>query len=242
MISVTAPTVSANANLFNVGSTGIDVSWPMSNCNAKPSSDAAFGIVGVTGGLDFTSNNCLFSEAHWFNQLSLYMNTGFPGVDYASKADHSPLHCVYSDDACLAYNYGYNAAAYAMLYAASQNIHSTVWWLDVETENSWTNSAADNQASIQGSIDAIKRAVILPTIGIYSTPYQWKVITNNWRNGLPNWVGTGSSLRADAIRACSGNNFTGGGTMLTQYTLELDHDYVCYDAANWHAGSVLLPV
>jgi hypothetical protein len=127
----------------------------------------------------------------------------------------------------MAYNYGFNAAEYALLYAASQNVHATNWWLDVETENSWSPSYQENRASLQGMIDAIKQGTIFSNIGIYSTPLQWRQITGGWKNGLPNWVGTGSTQRADAINACSGSDFTAGGTQLTQYIQKLDQDYVC---------------
>ena len=81
--------------------------------------------------------------------------------------------------------------------------------------------------TLLGMVDAIKRNTIFSQIGVYSTPLQWQQITGGWKNGLPNWVGTGSDARRDALAACQGSNFTGGGTLLTQYTPELDRDYVC---------------
>jgi hypothetical protein len=214
-------------SMYPPGSTGSDVSWPKSNCSASPPSQASFGIVGATGGLDFARNNCLFSEASWFPHLALYMNTGYPGISVGRNFASGPKHCSLTDNVCLAYNYGFAAAEYGLLYAASQNVHSTSWWLDVETENSWTPNVLANRASIQGMIDAIKQNTVIAVIGIYSTPLQWKQITGNWRNNIPNWVGTGSTRRSDALAACRGNDFTGGGTQLTQYILQLDHDYVC---------------
>ena len=155
------------------------------------------------------------------------MNTGYPGAAIASHYAANPRHCPLSNDVCLAYNYGFNAAGYALLYAASQNAHSTVWWLDVETENSWSANHQTNRAALLGMIDAIKRNTIFSAIGIYSTPLQWKHIMGDWHNGLPNWVGTGSTGRSVAIATCHGSNFTGGGTLLAQYTRKLDRDYVC---------------
>ncbi len=129
---------------------------------------------------------------------------------------------------CLAYNYGFASAEYALMYADSQNVSANTWWLDVETENSWSDNKADNRASIQGAIDAINRgSFFTPTVGIYSTPHQWKEITGGWKNQLPAWIGTGSEDRKDAISACSDEPFTGGTTELTQYILEIDHDYSC---------------
>jgi len=45
---------------YNAGSIGTDVSWP--NCRASAAGDNAFGIVGVTGGLDFKPNPCMYLE------------------------------------------------------------------------------------------------------------------------------------------------------------------------------------
>lgn len=226
IIFFSSVTVAAQG-LYQAGSTGVDVSWPPANCKAAEPSDTAFGIVGVTGGLDFKPNNCLLTEASWFTSRSLYMNTGYPGAALAAEHANGPHQCEPQDNRCVAFDYGYNAAEYALLYAASQNVHSTAWWLDVETENSWSTNAQENRAALNGMIAAIHRTVFFPTIGIYSTPKQWKQIMGNWQNNLPNWVGTGSSERSDALAACQGSDFTGGGTQLTQYILKLDHDYVC---------------
>jgi hypothetical protein len=215
-------------NIYPSGKTGNDISWPPSNCNAEPPDFSAFGIVGVTGGLNFTQNPCLFRESHQFDQLSLYINTGYPGAEKAQKYKNSKYSCPDISIPCTAYNYGFAAAEYALMYADSQNVNANTWWLDVETENSWTKNTAENRASIQGAVDAIKKGSFFrPTIGIYSTPHQWKVITGDWKNMLPAWIGTGSTERKDAIAACSDHPFTGGTIHLTQYVLELDHDYVC---------------
>lgn len=219
----------AALGLYSVGKTGVDVSWPPSNCAAQRPAGAAFGIVGVNGGRAFTRNTCLLGEAGWFASPALYMNADYAGPNYARKlhAADKPRHCAPADNRCIAYNYGFNAAEYALLYATSQNVHTTQWWLDVETANSWSADPAQNRADIQGMTDAIMRTAFLPAIGVYSTPRQWRIITDDWRSGLPNWVGTGSTHASDAAGACQGADFTGGGTVLAQYVLALDHDYVC---------------
>ena len=77
LISFIAISGAANAQgQYISGSVGVDVSYP--NCRAKISG-AAFGIVGVNGGKSFTSNPCLKDEASKFKNLSLYVNTGYPG-------------------------------------------------------------------------------------------------------------------------------------------------------------------
>lgn len=215
----------AAENPYVAGSTGYDVSWP--NCKAQPPLMPPWGVVGVTGGLNFRQNPCLKAESNWFLNLSLYANTGYAGAAAARKYAPFPRYCHTDDEACLAYNFGFNAGKYAVEYAASQGVHAAMWWLDVETENSWSDNVQLNRASIQGEADAIKRYTVVATVGAYSYPGQWDRITGTWRPGWPNWSATGSLERGDALSFCNGHNFTGGPTWLAQYTVRLDQDYAC---------------
>jgi hypothetical protein len=218
----------AALNPYPVKSTGIDVSWPKSNCQAKPPTGTVFGIIGVSGGLDFKVNACLRQEAAWFgNNYSLYLNTGYPGADRGLRYQSSPEQCDRTALDCLAYNYGYNAALYALTYASRQNVHTTNWWLDVETDNSWTDDPAQNIQSLQGMITALQQHTFLPTIGIYAYPGQWNLITDSWHNGLTAWIATGSSSRSAAVADCQAPDFTGGRIIVSQYTQALDEDYSC---------------
>ena len=201
-----------------------DISWP--NCDITRASSHT-GIIGVNGGLDFRSNPCLNSESKLFNSYALYLNTGYPGPSYAEKFSYSPLKCSVSDELCLAYNYGYNAAQFSITYADLQSVHTFVWWLDVETSNSWTNNSLQNRAALTGMVDALKKYTFLPTIGFYSYPGQWNSITGDWANDFPVWVATGSSSLNEAISFCKNENFTDGASWLAQYTTNLDHNYVC---------------
>jgi hypothetical protein len=203
---------------------GNDVSWP--NCGVASPVGSPFGVVGVTGGLVFYPNPCLFQEAHWFTSLSLYMNTGYAGKDIAKKYASFPIQCNSLDESCLAYNFGYNAGIYAVNYAASQYVHANMWWLDVETENSWSTNTEYNRASLVGIINAIQQHTLLPIIGFYSYPSQWNSITGNWYNGYPSWTATGSDSLQAAMSYCH-QTFNGGPTWLTQYTTRLDDDYAC---------------
>jgi hypothetical protein len=204
---------------------GVDVSWP--NCKANPS-NAAFGIVGVTGGLDFSGNDCLRSEAAWFSAPMLYMNSGWPGTDFHLQFKNSPRRCHDDNSTCLAYNYGFHAAQYALSYADSQLVHINRWWIDVETDNSWTSDIQQNQAAIKGMINAVKQNVLEAKVGIYSYPGQWEQLVGSWRPALPAWVATGGSDRSLAIEACNGASFTAGTVTLAQYTSSLDQDLACF--------------
>src|SRR5208282_6429264 len=101
--------------------------------------------VGANGGLDFRSNPCLKSEASRVFNLALYANTGYPGHSYGLKYIDTPKRCNANDNLCLAYNYGFNAGKYTVLYADSQDVHATSWWLDVENDNSWDTNTSYNR-------------------------------------------------------------------------------------------------
>lgn len=222
-VVITLLPVSAAA--VGYGSPVNDVSWPNCLTNLKQLSNT--GIVGVSGGLDFRNNPCLAKEASWFSRYGLYINTGYPGAVAARKFINSPLKCSPADNLCLAYNYGYNAALFAVNYANSQLVHSPSWWLDVETDNSWDANYLINREDIQGAQVALDQEIFLSTVGIYSSPYQWQVLTNNWLNGLPVWLATGSSSPLIARSYCANSSFSGGQIWLSQYTTYLDDNVLC---------------
>jgi hypothetical protein len=217
--------VAAAQGQYISGSTGVDVSWP--NCSASIPK-TGFGIVGVTGGKNFSQNSCLKAEAAHFSNLSLYVNTGYPGQGTSLAYQNTPQACGTFDLNCVAYNYGYNAGIYAFNYAESQGVSSDTWWLDVETMNTWSSDIAQNRSSLQGEFDALKDAGI-GTIGVYSTTYQWGVITGGWQNNLPSWGATTWTTAKQAAKYCKGHEFTGGPSYLMQYTPKrsLDQDVAC---------------
>jgi hypothetical protein len=185
-----------------------DVSWP--NCNTVQTKLTDFGIVGVSGGLDFHNNPCLAKETSWFNRYGLYINTGYPGNLAAERHLNSPLHCNAANGSCL-----------------SQLVNSKSWWLDVETDNSWTANYLTNRENLEGALAALAQKTFLSQVGIYSSPAQWSDLTNNWNNLLPEWVGTGSASPIQAQNYCKGTSFTGGQIWLAQYTTKLDNNFIC---------------
>lgn len=203
----------------------VDVSWP--NCKTKTADVFATGIVGVTGGLAFHPNPCAGAEAGWFSHYAVYMNTGYPGRAHAQKYRSWPRHCQNKDSLCLAYNYGYNAAIYAIDYAARQNVHATMWWLDVETENSWSDNFLANRQFVKGAEAAIRHKVWSAQVGIYSSRTQWNEIMGPWLNKLPVWWATGGTKQADAGKFCRRKAFTGGQVWLSQYTPKYDENLQC---------------
>lgn len=214
--------------VYTPGSIGIDVSWP--NCGVTPPK-ADFGIVGVTDGLGYSQNPCLAAEASSYtHNLSLYVNTGW----YAQSSyinPNRPYRCLpiipTTYENCLAYNYGYNAGLYAAQYAASQGLKNQRWWLDVETANTWSTNTMQNRESLMGEYDALQKSGTV--MGVYSTTAQWDSLTGSWRNGWSNWGATTVETASSAATYCTGHAFTGGKTLLIQYTPQdaLDHDVAC---------------
>ena len=203
----------------------LDLSWP--NCGQKITEVTTTGIVGVNDGLDYSENLCLHSQTALFhNAYALYLNTGYPGINFGSKYSKYPNNCKPNDGNCLAFNYGYDDVLYSLKYASSQDAHSFVWWLDVETDNSWTSDFIQNREVLSGMISAINKTTLLPTIGFYSNHGQWQAITNNWLNNYPNWFVVGTDDPNVAKDYCT-KGFTGGLTWLSQYTTSLDYNYAC---------------
>jgi len=208
------------------GTTGVDISHP--NCTTKLPA-ASFGIVGVTGGLVYSTNSCLKAEASHFANLSLYMNTGLNADPINSTYYQQAQAGCNGDVYCTAYNYGHNAARSALNYAVSQGVHANTWWLDVETMNTWNGDTLQNQKSLQGAYDALS-ASGATTIGAYSTTAQWQSVTGGWQNGWANWGATTWTTAKQAATYCTGHEFTGGPSLLMQYKSKqskVDQDYAC---------------
>ena len=209
--------------IYVSGTVGNDISWP--NCSSRIASTAKFGIVGVNDGLGYSINPCLAKEASHFSNLSLYVNTGwYSGSSHVNAT--SPHLCATGDNNCLAYNYGYNAGLYAYNAASSVGLHSSSWWLDVETSNTWSTTAVQNQNSLQGEYDALV-ANGASTVGAYSTTAQWNSVTKTWQNNWPSWGATTWKTANQAKTYCTGHQFTGGLTWLIQFKGQIDQDYAC---------------
>ncbi|HUZ03702.1 MAG TPA: hypothetical protein VMU89_25435 [Thermomicrobiaceae bacterium] len=228
MALLTASALGASASgIYATGTTGYDVSYP--NCGSTLPASGAFGIVGATGGRAYTANTCLASELGWAATLpappSAYMNLNYAIGSTASNGDTGPAGtCGRKDRACVAYNYGYNAAAYAATLVPSSVTIST-WWLDIETSNSWSSNPSLNADVIKGAVDYLHAQGA--TVGIYSTAAQWTKIAGSYAPGLPNWVA--GALASSPGSYCGASHAFGGGPVwLTQYSSNgFDGDYAC---------------
>lgn len=245
--------------------TGLDISWPQ--CGTRIPTTQAFGVVGVNGGLATTTNPCLQDQLVWASKslggtkqdkVQLYVNTANPGGlgtaswpttntdSLGNVANNSYGVCDGSDSIACAWQYGWNRAAEdvvlrfqpAATQAGVSNLASSyVWWLDVETSNTWkaNGSAFNNQSNavvLEGMTSYFKSAG--GRVGLYSTSYQWNQIVGGSvaiasnLNGLASWL-AGSTTLKSAKQTCNASALTtGGSVVLTQYVSKnLDYNYSC---------------
>ncbi len=214
-----APNAAAQG-IYTSSSTGYDISFPQCGFTYPTLNAYTFGMVGVTSGHAFRNNPCFGSEYAWATHTaspeSVYLNLNEDIGVTALYGDTGPYGTCGPDDRCHALNYGYNAASSAYTYATQQapTFVAQMWWLDIETENSWSESDLSlNQDIITGALRFLHDEHHF-MVGIYSTPAMWKEITGGWQVGLPAWVGGGT--RANATALC-GVGFTGGPVSLVQY-------------------------
>lgn len=230
-MSVAASPAQAGGIYLASRSMGYDVSWP--NCGVSAPS-RQFAIVGVTGGHPFSTNPCLAGEfvvARRGRSAQLYMNITAPNGNTVGMGRRGPAGtCSTVGVLCRAYNYGFNAARAAFLYAVRRVgsvAEHTGWWLDVEFSARWSSSASLNARSIEGAL-AFLRAHGL-TAGIYSTSYQWRHIVGSYHPHVPVWYATAYQTASGARVHCApSSGFTGGPVRMVQYTpAGLDADTIC---------------
>jgi len=207
-------------------------------------------VIGVNGGVASNSNPCFSSEYNSAFLLggsteqphaSVYVNTGNPGLAAAwwPASDHTQIgtaivnpngSCDNLPGAACAYVYGYSMAQadYRRVRKALVRMPD-LWWLDVETSNTWQSDVVANAASLSGMVAYFESRQL--AVGLYSTTYQWNKIagatqaTSNLA-GLPSWLAGGSRL--GAAGDCEKSPLTPGGHVaMVQYVAQLDQDYSC---------------
>jgi hypothetical protein len=241
-----------------------DISFPQCGAPMPLGRSGSMGLLGTNGGASFTTNPCLVAELAWAKQLpaapAFYANTGNPGP---SRSTHwpigqaSPKVCSAADPNSVgcSFDYGWNSGwqSFGAASQAAQRLHhidresarhraaNVEWWLDVETMNSWltldgspTRAARQRDtASLLGEYAALLFAGV-KQVGIYSTPYQWALITGDTRAGnaqfgtVPQWL-AGYESKAAAAAGCADAGFMPGSVRMTQYLASdgFDADVVC---------------
>ena len=215
--------------------TGYDISYPQCGIDFPPS-PFDFSIIGVNGGKAFTNNACLMNEFIWANKSDdkpmLYINLNSPSGHTKNFGSVGPLGtCKQNDRECQAYNYGYNAAQYAYEYARSRFAYSTIWWIDIETTNTWSDDFSLNAAVLNGAIRFFDGKNV--QTGIYSTRHEWQLVMGDsftpiqhLIHPVPNWVGGADS---DTIHFFCYQPFSLNSPVWVVQTIPetFDQDYTC---------------
>lgn len=234
---------------------GYDISYPQCG-KAYPS--GGFGIIGIDHGRPFDVDNqygpnpCL--PAEYSNAITtthradLYMNTGY---DPSYWTNHQVNACTaqmtshYTDtDHQRAWEIGCATAWFNANYVldSTSTVVSTaygrhgqnlpapqMWWLDVETGNSWSSSDLTlNAATLQGAVDELHAlpATSTAAVGAYSTSYQWgQIAGTTYVSGLAaTWVATGQKSATNVKKYCS-KNFDQTAAWLVQWVWHNAYDY-----------------
>jgi hypothetical protein len=230
---------------------GNDISWPQ--CGGDLPVPPAFAIVGVNGGRPDTANPCLSAQLAWADSSSdatagtpaaVYVNTAATGPveslwwpagnTYMGKDVGNPYGmCDGTESPACAYVHGYAMAFndVVILKDAGDGGARHMWWLDVETGNSWLWDTDANAAELEGMAAYLESTGA--EVGIYSTAYQFREIVGGINPGsnlsrLRSWL-AGAESTSTAQELCGAAPLTPGGTVaLTQFTDgDLDYNYRC---------------
>jgi hypothetical protein len=251
-VAADAPTVAPTAAGTALG---IDVSWPQ--CNVTPPADYSFVTVGLNRGRANDSNECsatqlLLSQGANSTapkpQASIYINTGNPGLaanwwpaSNTTQDGHVTVSnprgtCAHKAGAACAFVYGYSMARDDVLIrgangGAVANPTDYLWWLDVETGNTWSTDVSANTASLEGMYAYLHG--IGADVGLYSTAHQWSTIAGATSSratiaGLPSWL-AGASSATTAKTACTSHGLTPGSvvTQVQFVSAAVDYDVFC---------------
>jgi hypothetical protein len=243
-----------------VTAVGYDVSYPQ--CGKALPYAQAFGVVGVNDGLPGTTNPCLSTQLTWAwksngtarpqPKAQVYLNSANPGAvtpkvaSWPSTGSTPYGTCTGTNSTACSWEYGWLRARYAtsaftsaaQAAAVDARISSYIWWLDVETANSWEPNTSTGHALNRATLEGMTASVVGQggRIGLYSTGLQWSQIvgtgstptTSNLANRA-DWLATGTNTLSAASSYCTTPALTPGGHVsLTQYVVNgLDRDYNC---------------
>ncbi|MDP9737916.1 hypothetical protein [Curtobacterium sp. 260] len=222
----------------------MDVSYPQ--CDAPLPANEAFAIVGVNGEYPNEDNECLVQELAWAARSAggsaqpktqLYVTFANPGLD--PRAKFWPTSNTYKGItpsnrfgkcgtkggkkqltlAC-SFVYGYSLGYDDVTIRGIERPAAYRWWIDVELNFSHQSATSQNRAALEGMIAGLKAGGVR-TIGIYSTPSQWKTIAGSVGKdsilyGRSNWIALGRSTITKARQACSSTPLSGGKIAMVQ--------------------------
>ena len=226
---------------------GYDVSYPQ--CGKSLPGDRAFAVIGVNGGLSTKANPCLSTQLAWAWRSSgavpgqlraqLYLNTANPGevrsqVSTWPKTGTTPYGtCDGGNTAACSYRYGWERANNSVVSffapaAKAGRVEGSparyVWWLDVETMNTWQSGSSEalarNRATLEGMTDhLVSRGA---RVGLYSTNYQWGQIVGpvpatSSLAGRQSWLAGATTLNGAQANCAKPALVPGGKVTMTQY-------------------------
>ena len=229
----TAPPRSAQPSPAPASQHGYDESFPQ--CPAGASlAGAEFVLVGLNRGKAFSANPCFKREwAAATAPASIYVNSGYsPGnLSKVPKGCQDIAASVPASSAQRqAYAIGCGEALYSIGLVATAGISpSLVWWVDVESANSWSETDLSlNRYALQGLFDQITGRGY--EVGLYSTFPSWAEVTGFW---------TASSVTADWLAGvpsagpCPAVGFSEAPIWIRQDTstwsesVQVDSDWTC---------------
>lgn len=190
-IPLAAPTTSRTAQSpYAAEARGYDVSYP--DCKRPRAPQPGFAVLGVNGGRPFTFNPCLGREHGWYaagGPQAVYLNTGYE----QSYRRHITPACALAARAlrgreAQAFAIGCSEAATSLERVTLLGLATPgVWWLDVETSNSWSSDRRLNTQALRGMMAFLDNLSPTPIVGIYSRPSWWHAITAEWKIAAPEW-------------------------------------------------------
>lgn len=237
---------------------GYDVSHPQ--CGTALPEGQAFGVVGVNGGLSTRANSCLSAQLAWAARSSgalstqpraqLYLNTANPGqlIDQITTwptSGSTPYGtCTGTNSDACSWQYGWERAQHSVTTffapaaeaaAADADPADYLWWLDVETYNTWqtgsTSAQEHNRVSLEGMTAYLNSRGAM--VGLYAVPAQWAQVVGavTWDSTLyrlPSWLPGATSAPGAHANCTRPPLVPGGAVTLAQYVSGgLDHDVSC---------------
>ena len=191
---------------------GFDVSYPQ--CGMPLPKSGGFAIVGLSGGRPLSANRCAAAQLAWATAKAghaVYVNTGYSGT--GDPVEHGRL--LVDDAVSREHALGVTGTA--------------VWWLDVETVNTWGGTHQQNATVLDSMATRLQELGV--RVGIYSTPKMWDEIAGTWSPGLPVWFATGPGTQTEAAASCA-REFAGSQAAIVQWVEttadgELDRNLIC---------------
>jgi hypothetical protein len=237
---------------------GYDVSHPQ--CGTDLPDDRAFAVVGVNGGLSTRANPCLREQLTWASESSgavedqpraqLYLNTANPGqildqiTTWPQRGSTPYGSCDGTNSTACSWQYGWERAQNSVVSfftpaARAARVDSQpsryVWWLDVETTNTWQFGTGDALARNRATLEGMTEYLLSrdARVGLYSTGRQWSQIAGEVEDDsvleeLDSWL-AGSVTAGQAAEACTEDPLVPeGSVVLSQYVRhELDRNTSC---------------